>query len=81
MHNLSNFEWGDGIPDDYKPEKKLTDEEMEDNIKYLSNHPLFMTQIPDNIEDNEHLLAMQNIMYDDEPENIAKHCNVKFKNI
>jgi len=29
-------------PDDYKPEKPLTDEEMDEITNYLKNHPLFM---------------------------------------
>lgn len=34
------------IPDDYRPEKPLTDEEMEDITNYLKGHPLFMKELP-----------------------------------
>ena len=34
------------FPDDYKPEKNLTDEEAEDITNYLKNHPLFMKELP-----------------------------------
>lgn len=30
------------IPDDYKPEKPLTDAEMDDITNYLKGHPLFL---------------------------------------
>ena len=30
------------IPDDYKPEKPLTDEEADEITNYLNGHPLFL---------------------------------------
>ena len=51
-------------PDDYKPEKYLTTEEMEDIHDYLKNHPLFMKELPQDIQSNEHLVALQEILAD-----------------
>lgn len=52
------------IPDDYKPEKEMTAEEMQETTDYLVSHPLFMKEIPKDIENNPHLIALQNIIYD-----------------
>lgn len=46
-------------PDDYKPEKYLTTEEMGEITDYLQNHPLFMKEIPENIQNNPHLTALR----------------------
>jgi hypothetical protein len=40
------------IPDDYVSEKPLTDAEFDDINAYLKKHPLFMQQLPENIQDN-----------------------------
>ena len=41
-------------------------------------HPLFMTELPDDIENHKHLGAIQHVMYDGEtPDSLAKH----FKNL
>ena len=37
------------FPDDYKPERMLTTEEMKENEDYLLNHPLFMKNLPEDI--------------------------------
>lgn len=43
----------------------------------IRDHPLFMTDMPSDISDNPHLMALQSIMYDDQsPEELAQH----FKN-
>lgn len=44
----------------------------------IVDHPVFMKEIPADISNNDHLLALQSIMYDDEtPESLALH----FKNL
>ncbi|EGR34157.1 tetratricopeptide repeat protein, partial [Ichthyophthirius multifiliis] len=75
-----NWDMFDGLPDDYVSNNKMTEQEWEDTTNYLKNHPLFLKQIPENIENNPDLVALQNLIYDDEPENIAKNCKVKQKN-
>lgn len=37
-----------------------------------------MKEMPKDIQSNEMLLAMQNLLYDDTPENLAKHFNVSY---
>ena len=64
------------FPDDYKPEKYLTDEEMEDITQYLKNHPLFLQKLPDNIEENEHLVALTELNEDEDPTEAAEALNV-----
>ena len=50
------------IPDDYKPEKPLTNEEMEENTNYLLGHPLFLKEMPEDYSTNEHLVALKSLM-------------------
>jgi hypothetical protein len=64
------------IPEDYKPEHQMTEEEMKETTEYLLNHPLFMKELPADIESNPHLMALQNIIYDEEPEKLAETLNV-----
>ena len=68
------------FPDDYKPEKPLTDAEMDDITNYLKNHPLFMKQLPENIEENEHLVALQSMKEGEEedPNIVAENLCVIF---
>ncbi len=47
------------IPEGYVPDKYLTQDEMDDIENYLKTHPLFMKELPENVEDNEHLKALQ----------------------
>ena len=49
------------IPDDYKPEKPLTDEEADDITNYLKGHPLFMKDVPEDGQKNEAFQALQAI--------------------
>lgn len=55
------------IPDDYKPEKPLTMEEMDEITNYLKGHPLFLKEMPEDISSNEHLVALQAMMEEEEP--------------
>jgi uncharacterized protein with von Willebrand factor type A (vWA) domain len=48
----------DDLPDDWESKHRMTPEETEDITKYLKNHPLFMKEIPENIEDYPDLLAL-----------------------
>ena len=43
----------------------------------LKRHPLFIKDIPENLEDNPDLLALQSLLYDDTPEEPATHFNKK----
>lgn len=54
----------------------MSAEETEATFVYLKNHPLFMQEIPEDIENYPDLVALQHLTYDDTPENIAKSCNV-----
>lgn len=64
------------IPDDYKPEHEMTADEMKETTDYLTSHPLFMKELPKDIEGNPHLTALQNIIYDEDPETLAENLNV-----
>ena len=68
---------GDDSDDDweYTP-KGITDEEFNDNLNYLSNHPLFLKELPQDFEKNEDVTALQNLIYNEEPIKIARHLNV-----
>ena len=37
------------IPDDYRPEKPLTNQEAEEITEYLKGHPLFLKELPQDI--------------------------------
>lgn len=39
-------------------------------FKELESHPLFMRDIPDDIEANERLEALQSLIYDDTPDSM-----------
>jgi hypothetical protein len=54
----------------------MTYEETEEAFIYLKNHPLFLTEMPKNIEDCPELMALQYLAYDDTPLNNAKSINV-----
>jgi len=70
----------DGL--EFKLDRPLTQEEWEDNINYLKNHPLFMKDAtPEDLLKNETIQALQHIAYDDTPENIAKYCNDNANNM
>lgn len=64
------------IPDDYKPEKPLTNEEMDEITNYLKGHPLFLKELPEDISGNEHLMALQAIKDEEDPEIHAENLNV-----
>lgn len=57
--------------DDYKVEE-LSVEETKKTMDEVLSHPLFMTEIPKDIEDNMYLKGIQAIKYDEEAEEIGK---------
>ena len=69
----------DDLPDDWVSKTQMSEKELEETTNYLKNHPLFLKEIPENIDDYPDLVALQNLIYDDEPENVARHCKVKSK--
>jgi len=67
--NDSDDDW------EYTP-KPMSDKDFEENMDYLKSHPLFMKQLPENLGEHEGITAIQNLIYDDEPIQIAKALNV-----
>lgn len=61
---------------EYEYHKGMPEKEFEENLEYLKKHPLFIKEIPENIEENPDVKALQNLLYNDEPINIARHFNV-----
>jgi hypothetical protein len=50
---------------------------MNETTEYLKNHPLFMKDLPKDIESNPHLIALQNLIYDEDPDKLADNLNVQ----
>jgi len=48
----------DDLPDDWESKHRMTSQECEETTNYLKNHPLFMKEIPTNIEDYPDFLAL-----------------------
>lgn len=66
--------------EEYKCEKKeLSEEETRQQMQEVLDHPLFMTTIPDKVEGNVHLEALQAIKYEDNPQNIAEQNLIQSK--
>lgn len=61
---------------EYVKKHQMTEEELEENLKYFRNHPIFMKDQPEDISQNIEFQALQNLAYDDTPENVARNCNV-----
>lgn len=49
----------------------MSEEEIKKELEELESHPMFMTKIPENAEDNKYLQALQAIKYEGTPENVA----------
>jgi len=45
---------------------------MKKEYEELCNHPMFMTELPDNPEENELLRAMQILRFEGEADDVAK---------
>ena len=43
--------------DNYVP-KGLTDQQVQENIEYFESHPLFMKELPKDLEKNQHITAL-----------------------
>lgn len=62
---------------EYVKTHDMTEQELEENIKYFKNHPIFMKEVPEDIAQNVEFQALQNLAFEDSPENVARNCNVK----
>ena len=51
---------------------------MDDITNYLKNHPIFMKELPEDVESNEHLAALQTFVEDEDPTEMAEDLNVIF---
>jgi hypothetical protein len=61
---------------DYVP-TGLTEQEFEDNLEYLKNHPMFLKEMPKEGLQSETIQAMAAIAYDeDDPRKEAERMNV-----
>lgn len=49
----------------------MTEEEIKQELEALQSHPLFMTEVPENVEGNIALAGIQALQYDGKPEDIA----------
>jgi hypothetical protein len=49
----------------------MTEEEVRKELEEFDKHPLFMKEIPENIEDNKYLQALQAIKFEGTPDKIA----------
>lgn len=65
--------------DDWEYVKKhdMTEEELQENLTYFKNHPIFMKETPEDISKNPEFQALQNLAFEDTPENVARNCNVR----
>jgi hypothetical protein len=57
----------------------MTEEEIKRELEELQSHPMFMTEIPENAEDNKHLQALQALKFEGSPSEIAKEFLEKSK--
>ncbi|KAI0313606.1 40S ribosomal protein S7 [Amylostereum chailletii] len=46
---------------------------VDDDLSYLQSHPLFMTSLPDDDSENATLTALQSLVYDGTPDEIAQN--------
>ena len=52
---------------------------MEEITDYLKNHPLFMKEVPKDVDSNQYLSGLQNLIYDEDPDKLAESLNVIVK--
>ena len=57
----------------------MTEEEIKKELEELQSHPMFMTEIPENAEDNKYLAALQAIKFEGSPSEVAKEFLQKSK--
>lgn len=57
--------------------KGLTEDEFNNNMKFFESHPMFMKDIPKDLESNPNVQALQSIVYDEaDPRTQADRMNV-----
>ncbi len=61
---------------EYVKTHQMTEDEFQETLKYFKSHPLFMKEQPEDIDNNPEFQAIQNLAFDDTPENVARNCNV-----
>jgi len=49
----------------------MTPEQIQKEIDEIQEHPMFMTELPKNPEDNKYLSAIQSIKYEGKPEDVC----------
>jgi hypothetical protein len=50
----------------------MTEEEIKKELEEFQNHPLFMTELPENPQDNPYLATLQSLQYEGSPADVAK---------
>lgn len=50
----------------------MTEEEIKKELEEFQNHPLFMTELPENPEENPYLATLQSLKYEGSPEEVAR---------
>lgn len=48
----------DDMDDNWESKTRMTPEELEETTNYLKNHPLFIKEIPENLDNHPELLAL-----------------------
>ena len=69
--NDSDNEEDKKLEEKIKNRVPLTEEEVKKELEELQSFPLFMTEMPKNPEENVHLVELQSLQYDGEPDKIA----------
>ena len=69
--NDSDKEFDEELKEKIKNRKPLSEEEAKKELEELQSFPLFMTEMPKNPEENVHLVELQSLQYDGEPDKIA----------
>ena len=69
--NDSDNEEDKKLEEKIKNRVPLTEEEVKKELEELQSYPLFMTEMPKNPEENEHLVELQSLQYDGEPDKVA----------
>ena len=59
------------LEEEKKKGPTMTEEQIQKEIADLQKHPLFMTEMPENPEDNPELMALQALKYEGDPDKVA----------
>ena len=57
----------------------MSQEQIQKEIEALQEHPMFMTELPKNPEDNVYLSALQSLKYEGKPEEVSQELLQKSK--